>query len=449
MGQKLVLIGAVGMLFCSVHRSIFSVGIVPIKEQLGLSGSQVGVLQSAYLFGYMLTNQLGGVLVDKLGGAPVLLSCLALWSVVICSMPLMTMTAAPVAALAAARFVFGLLTGPALPGAVAAVSQWLSPATRSQGLANVYVAFNLGTALGCFLGQLIPVIGWPALFYVFGGLGVAWATGGLAVTKALTSATPQPAAEARGRRARRAGGGKLSRYQIGQLFALTHVFNCINWSFFILQNWLPTYMVTLGLDLKKSAGLSALPFLMMAICSKVGGAVAQNLIKAKGWETIKVRRLMILISSLIPAAALRRALRRHEPHGRRRHPDDRAWIAQVPVLPFSPRATRTRSFRLSSTTRVAVRFVPPCARFKKSRSFCSFGYHAHLTDVAPSSVGTSSVLQHGRHLRRHPRQPADREDPRRDRVVLGHLRCHGRNLHLRGGSVPHVGRGRHVSRRRA
>ena len=101
-----------------------------------------------------------------------------------------------------------------------------------------------------------------------------------------------------------AGGGKLSRYQIGQLFALTHVFNCINWSFFILQNWLPTYMVTLGLDLKKSAGLSALPFLMMAICSKVGGAVSQNLIKAKGWETIKVRRLMILISSLIPAAAL-------------------------------------------------------------------------------------------------------------------------------------------------
>ena len=210
-GQKLVLIGAVGMLFCSVHRSIFSVGIVPIKEQLALSGSQVGVLQSAYLLGYMLTNQLGGVLVDKLGGAPVLLSCLALWSVVIGSMPLMTMTAAPVAALAAARFIFGVLTGPALPGAVAAVSQWLSPATRSQGLANVYVAFNLGTALGCFLGQLIPVIGWPALFYVFGALGVAWATGGLAVTKALTSATPQPAAPkpAADAGASGAGGGKL------------------------------------------------------------------------------------------------------------------------------------------------------------------------------------------------------------------------------------------------
>ena len=249
--------------------------------------------------------------------------------------------------------------------AVAAVSQWLSPATRSQGLANVYVAFNLGTALGCFLGQLIPVIGWPALFYVFGGLGVAWATGGLAVTKALTSATPQPAAAkpAAGASAG-AGGGKLSRYQIGQLFALTHVFNCINWSFFILQNWLPTYMVTLGLDLKKSAGLSALPFLMMAICSKVGGAVSQNLIKAKGWETIKVRRLMILISSLIPAAALVVLCGVTNP------------MVAVAILMvalgshrcrsclYSPRAPRTRSFRSS---RVAVRFVHP-ARASKNRA---------------------------------------------------------------------------------
>ena len=46
-----------------------------------------------------------------------------------------------------------------------------------------------------------------------------------------------------------------------QLAALTHVHNCINWSFFVMQAWLPTYFAQeLGLDMKASALFSALPF---------------------------------------------------------------------------------------------------------------------------------------------------------------------------------------------
>lgn len=56
----------------------------------------------------------------------------------------------------------------------------------------------------------------------------------------------------------------------------------------------------------------------------------------------------------------------------------------MPVLPLlSPRAAHSL---LPLISRRGA-FRPPRARFKKSRSFCSFGYHAHLTDVAPSSVG--------------------------------------------------------------
>ena len=76
-GGTLVLLGAVVMLFVSVHRSLFSVGIVPIQKELGLGASTVGVLQSAYLAGYALTNAPGGAIADRLGGAPVMLACLA------------------------------------------------------------------------------------------------------------------------------------------------------------------------------------------------------------------------------------------------------------------------------------------------------------------------------------------------------------------------------------
>ncbi|KAH8064896.1 hypothetical protein JL722_1785 [Aureococcus anophagefferens] len=254
-GGTLVLLGAVVMLFVSVHRSLFSVGIVPIQKELGLSASTVGVLQSAYLAGYALTNAPGGAIADRLGGAPVMLACLAAWSVAVALMPVAAASPAPVAALVALRLLFGLASGPALPGSLAVVSRWLPLAKRSSGIADVFVFFNAGNAAGLLLGGLIPVLGWRALM-------------------------------------------------VGQLAALTHVHNCLNWSFFFMQAWLPTYFSQeLGLELSKSAGLSALPMVTMALGSKVGGQAATRLI-AEGWAPFDVRRLMIAISSLIPAAAL-------------------------------------------------------------------------------------------------------------------------------------------------
>jgi len=65
---RVVLLTAVAMLLASTDRTIFSVGIVPIQQQLGLSAMTVGTLQSAFLVGYALTNAPGGALADKIGG---------------------------------------------------------------------------------------------------------------------------------------------------------------------------------------------------------------------------------------------------------------------------------------------------------------------------------------------------------------------------------------------
>ena len=153
-----MLLGAVVMLFVSVHRSLFSVGVVPIQEELGLGASTVGVLQSAYLAGYALTNAPGGAIADRLGGAPVMLACLAAWSVAVALMPVAAASPAPVAALVALRLLFGLASGPALPGSLAVVSRWLPLAKRSSGIADIFVFFNAGNAVGLLLGGLIPVL---------------------------------------------------------------------------------------------------------------------------------------------------------------------------------------------------------------------------------------------------------------------------------------------------
>ena len=349
-GGKLVLLGAVVMLFVSVHRTMFSVGIVPIQEQLGLSGSTVGLLQSAYLVGYALTNGPGGAIADKLGGAPVMLSCLAAWSLTVLLMPVAAASAAPVAALTALRVIFGLASGPALPSALAVVSQWLPQAKRSSGIADIFVFFNAGSAVGLLFGGLIPVLGWQKLMVLGGLAGLAWGGGGLALANKIAAENERPKDDAKGADAAPAAssGGGFSVGQIVQLAALTHVHNAINWSFFFMQAWLPAYFSKqLGLELSKSAGLSALPMITMAVGSKVAGQTAVGLIQDKGWKPFKVRRLMIAVSSLIPAVSL---------------------LALGGV----------------TDANVAVGLLVVALG---AHSFSSAGYHSHISDVAPSASG--------------------------------------------------------------
>ena len=88
-----------------------------------------------------------------------------------------------------------------------------------------------------------------------------------------------------------------------QLAALTHVHNCINWSFFVMQAWLPTYFATeLGLDMKSSALFSALPFATMALGSLVSGQASAALLQRM--SPFEVRKRMVALSSVVPACSL-------------------------------------------------------------------------------------------------------------------------------------------------
>merc|ERR1712146_460478 len=85
---------------------------------------------------------------------------------------------------------------------------------------------------------------------------------------------------------------------------MVYVHSVLNWAFWIIVNWLPKYMTQdLGLKLSNSAVLSALPFIMLAWCNKISG-VASDALRRSGWDAMSVRKLMIAISGLIPAACL-------------------------------------------------------------------------------------------------------------------------------------------------
>ena len=329
-----VAFAASAMLLVSAHRTVFSAAMPELQASLGFDSKTVGALQAAYLAGYGLTNAAGGAAADRVGGAKVLALCLVVWSSLVALTP--AAASLGVAALALCRFGFGVASGPALPASLAVVSSQPDADSRAKGIATVLCGFNVGSAAGLLsAAALLTLLGWRTLSVVAGGLGAVVALYALTQTTEQTTAvqtTKKPV--------------KFVKNFPFQLAALTHVHNCINWSFFVMQAWLPTYFATeLGLDMKSSALFSALPFATMALGSLVSGQASAALLQRM--SPFEVRKRMVALSSVVPACSL---------------------------LALSYVKSPSMALGLLVTALGA-------------HSFSSAGLHAHVTDVAPTASG--------------------------------------------------------------
>jgi MFS family permease len=255
------------------------------------------------------------------------------------------------------RFLFGLTSGVALPSAFTVIAEWLPCDQRGSGVGVVMGMFNIGSALGFFFGSLIPITGWPSLFHVAGIAGVSFSIVGLVSfnphqspkvalpgSNSMDSLTVPIIAKAKSQKSLRSF---LSWRVAGQLACMMYVHTVINVAFFVFQNWLPKYMVMdLGMDISKSACMTAFPWAVLAGCSMIAGHTSDYMLGC-GWNALRVRQVMVGLSTLIPALCLMFL-----------------GVIKDPIY-------------------ACVLLVMALA----AHGFNTAGYHSHIQDVAPDKAG--------------------------------------------------------------
>ena len=123
--------------------------------------------------GYLLTQVVGGIAADRLGGKVVLGLGVVWWSIATVLTPIAAQTSLPV--LLGMRALMGIGEGVAMPAMNNMLSRWVPAGERSRSLALVYSGMYTGSMLGLGVSPgLITHYGWPSVFYIFGGLGVVW-----------------------------------------------------------------------------------------------------------------------------------------------------------------------------------------------------------------------------------------------------------------------------------
>lgn len=247
-----------------IDRQLLFAVFPPVKAELGLTDTQLGLLASAFMWVYLSAAPIFGLLADR-GNRPRLMGIgVGLWSAATALSGLVR----SYAELLVGRALVGI--GEASYGAVAPamLADAYPTARRGRALAIFSMAIPVGSALGYLLGGLFErSFGWRTAFLLVGVPGVllAW----------MTSRLADPArTESSG-----AGTGSAKPPARAEYVALcgtpSYVLNCLAMTAMTfavggLAAWVPTYLVRVrGMELTEAN----LVFGLLTLASGLGGTL--------------------------------------------------------------------------------------------------------------------------------------------------------------------------------
>jgi sugar phosphate permease len=155
-----------------MDRSNISVAQPEIARQFGLSKSSMGLVLAAFTWAYALGQIPSGWLGDRFGPKRVLTVIMTLWS----ATAVMTGAAFGFSSLFGARFLLGLSESGAFPVASRGMQLWFPRVERGRIQGTTHFFSRFAVAVTPFIaGSILLALGWRAIFYIFGSLGVVWA----------------------------------------------------------------------------------------------------------------------------------------------------------------------------------------------------------------------------------------------------------------------------------
>jgi MFS transporter, ACS family, glucarate transporter len=143
-----------------------------IKEELGISEFQKGLIFGAFTVAYAVFEIPAGWWGDRYGSRRILTRIVLWWS----AFTALTGAARGFGTLLVVRFLFGAGEAGALPNSARVLRGWFPDSSRGRAQGFVTTAMMLGGAAAPLASQkLIDLVGWRWTFAVFAMLGVVWA----------------------------------------------------------------------------------------------------------------------------------------------------------------------------------------------------------------------------------------------------------------------------------
>lgn len=264
-----------------------------MKDELGLSATQFGVLVSAFFWTYTPGQVLAGWLGERLNPYRTLALGLAVWAIATA----LTGVATGFAAILALRLLLGLGETAAFPCSSKIIAQNLPPEKLGGANAIVSLGLSIGPAFGTLAGGLLMAsVGWRPAFILFGLVSLLWLIPWALATRHHAAPQPvDPKAESAPPFAAILARRELWGASLGHF--------SVNYGFYFVVSWLPIYLVKVqGFSMSKMAGIGALIYLSYAAGALLGGWLTDRWIAA-GATPNRARKTLMVVCHALAAAS--------------------------------------------------------------------------------------------------------------------------------------------------
>jgi AAHS family 4-hydroxybenzoate transporter-like MFS transporter len=164
--RRLVFLTAISIVFDGIDNQLLGVVIPTLMSEWAVPRSAFAPVVALGLAGMLVGGALAGIAGDRVGRKHALLASMAIFGAT--TLGIAAVDGVP--ALAALRFVAGIGLGGALPNAATLAAEYVPREQRPMAVTATIVCVPLGGMLAGILGsQLLPSVGWRALF-VAGGI---------------------------------------------------------------------------------------------------------------------------------------------------------------------------------------------------------------------------------------------------------------------------------------
>ena len=278
-----------------LDRVNLSIASAKLTEEFAIGNVRLGFVFSAFLFGYALFQTPAGWLADRFGPRRVLTAGVVWWggfTALTAAIPHNIANA--VLVLLAIRFFLGAGEAIMYPASNQFVARWIP--THERGMANGIIFAGVGIGAGVtppLISYVMLRYGWRFSFLLSALIGLAagavWFLAARDTPQSHPSVSPDELATIQAgipKASTESDTGRLSWLTIltsANVWILSFAYFCFGYVAWVFFGWFYLYLARIrGLDLKSSSLYATLPFLAMAICSPLGGAVSDALTKQFG-----------------------------------------------------------------------------------------------------------------------------------------------------------------------
>ncbi|XP_019621641.1 PREDICTED: sialin-like [Branchiostoma belcheri] len=268
------------------------------EGELEWSPSVRGILLGAYYYGYIITQVVGGVLEQKLGGKLVYGTGMLAIAALDALGPVASRTSPW--AMFAVRFIMGLVSGVLFPTMYGVWGRWAPPTDRTKLLAFCYIGLPIGYIVNYPLASFLAAeLGWEAIFYIPGGFVAVWLVFWLLLAYDSPAKHPRILEEEQKYIEDSIGDKVQQKPRVPWLKVLSSlpVWALIvgqfstNWGSYFLLTQLPNYMKNvLGFNIRTNGLLSALPYVLAMVSMLVSSVAADRLIQNGKIPKVWIRR---------------------------------------------------------------------------------------------------------------------------------------------------------------